>query len=102
MSKIIDLARAQAALDRAAGGSNRAGRFGLKRNLPNVNSSMMTRVDYDHDSGELDITFVSGKTYRYFNVPADTYDDLLEAASKGEFFNEHIKDEFEFREVVSR
>jgi hypothetical protein len=102
MSKIIDLQRAQAALDRAARGGNRAGRFLLKRNLPNVKSSMMTRVDYDHDSGDLDIRFVGGKTYRYFDVPEDTYEELLDAESKGEFFNEHIKGKFDFREVIGK
>ena len=63
---------------------------------------MMTRVDYHLDSGELDITFAGGKTYRYFEVPEDMYEALLDATSKGEFFNEHIKGKFDFREVISK
>jgi hypothetical protein len=102
MSKIIDIRKAQAALDKAAASKDRTGRFGLKTNMPRVKSSMMTAIDYDDDNNELDITFVGGKIYRYFHVPPEIYDDLLDADSKGEFFNECIKDRFTYREVVSK
>ena len=62
----------------------------------------MTFVKYDDDSGELDITFTSGKTYRYLEVPAEIYDGLLDAESKGEYFNDNIKDAFVYSEVKSR
>ncbi len=102
MGKVIDIREAQAALDRAATGSNRAGRFGLKANMPNVKSSMMTHVDYDDERNELEITFVGGKTYRYFDVPPDVHTGLWDAVSKGEFFNERIKDRYAYQEVVAR
>jgi hypothetical protein len=70
--------------------------------MPNVRSSMMIRVEYDGDNKELDITFVGGKTYRYRQVTSDIYIGLLDAESKGEFFNTHIKDRFACREVVAR
>ena len=70
--------------------------------MPNVHSSAMTFVKYDDDSGELDITFTSGKTYRYREVPLEIYDGLLEAESKGEFFNDNIKHVFVYSEVMSR
>jgi hypothetical protein len=63
---------------------------------------MMTFVEYDDDAEELDITFSSGKTYRYFNVPRKIYAKLLKAGSKGQFFNDVIKDEFRHSEVRSR
>jgi hypothetical protein len=62
----------------------------------------MTFVKYDDDAGELDITFTSGKTYRYRDVPPDVYDELLDAESKGEYFNENIKNIFTFSEVARR
>ena len=99
---VIDIRKAQAALHRAAARQNRSGKFGLKTNTPNVRSSMMIRVEYDEDNNELDITFVGGKTYRYLQVTPDIYIGLLDAESKGEFFNAHIKDRFEYREVVAR
>ena len=70
--------------------------------MPRIESSVMAFVKYDDDAGELDITFMSGKTYRYLNVPAEVYDGLLEAESKGEFFNDNIKDDFVYSEVTRR
>ena len=70
--------------------------------MPHVESSVMTFVKYDDDASELDITFTSGKTYRYLKVPAEVYDGLLDADSKGEFFNDNIKDEFVYCEVTRR
>ena len=67
--------------------------------MPRVQSSVMTYVHYDEESAELDITFVSGKIYRYFGVPLATYVDLLDAESVGEFFNQNIKNAFRFIEV---
>ena len=67
--------------------------------MPRVKSSVMTYVHYDEDTTELDITFVSGKIYRYFGVPPATYVDLLDADSVGEFFNQNIKNAFRFIEV---
>jgi hypothetical protein len=70
--------------------------------MPHVQSSMMTFVKYDDDTCELDITFTSGMTYRYLKVPLEIYDGLLDAESKGEFFNENIKDAFVYSEVRKR
>ena len=70
--------------------------------MPHIQSSMMTFVKYDDDARELDITFTSGKTYRYLDVPPEIYDGLLDAESKGEFFNDNIKDAFVHSEVMSR
>jgi hypothetical protein len=70
--------------------------------MPHVDSSMMTFVKYDDDSSELDIAFTSGKTYRYLHVPPEVYDGLLDAESKGEFFDENIKDDLVYCEVSRR
>jgi lysyl-tRNA synthetase class 2 len=63
---------------------------------------MIAFVTYDDDASELDITFTSGRVYRYHQVPPDIYDGLLEAESKGTFFNDNIKEAFAFSEVVRR
>lgn len=70
--------------------------------MPRVQSSVITYVHYDEDAAELDITFVSGKVYRYVGVPLATYVDFLDAKSHGEFFNRRIKDVFRFVEVRPR
>src|SRR5579872_2124903 len=70
--------------------------------MPRVVSSMMTAVEYDEDDKTLDVAFTSGKTYRYFEVPASVYKRLLKAESKGQFFNERIKDIFPFVRLRGR
>ena len=65
--------------------------------MPRVDSSMIRRIDYDEAARELDITFTSGKTYTYFEVPKQVYERFLKASSKGQFFNDCIKDEYGYR-----
>jgi hypothetical protein len=38
----------------------------------------------------------SGKNYTYINVPKDVYNDFINADSAGRFFNDYIKNDFEF------
>ncbi len=98
MRRGLDFEKAEAALKRAADKAlhgtpeERSGRF--------LVSSTITSVEYDDEARELDITFTSGKTYRYYNVPLEIYAELLDAGSKGKFFNDNIKGAFAFTEVV--
>jgi hypothetical protein len=59
-----------------------------------IESSSLRSVGHDFESQILEVEFVNGRTYRYFNVAADAYLALLEAPSKGAFFNAHIKDRY--------
>lgn len=61
-----------------------------------VSSSMIASIGYAARSRTLEIEFVSGRIYRYFDVERDTHDALLKAPSMGTFFNAHIKDEYSF------
>ena len=63
-------------------------------------SSVIRDFEYDSEIRELTITFVTGRIYVYLAVPAEAYDDFAAAFSKGIFFNKHIRDAYEFREVT--
>ena len=63
-------------------------------------STVIRRFDYDPASRALDIEFVSGRRYRYAEVPADTAAAFRAAFSKGRFFNSHIRDNFACRELA--
>jgi hypothetical protein len=63
-------------------------------------SSVIRGALHDPDSGELTVTFMSGRVYIYLNVPAEVHAAFTSAASKGEFFNRFIRDHFRFREVA--
>ncbi len=52
-----------------------------------------------HLDGTLEVEFVAGSVYRYFDVPAETFRALLRADSPGAFFNRHIGHRFRFREI---
>ena len=60
-------------------------------------SSVILRYDYDPAHRRLDIAFLSGQAYRYFNVPEAVYQGLIQAKSKGRYFQDHIRDKFDFR-----
>lgn len=58
----------------------------------NVTSSVIAAVGYEN--AILEIRFISGEVWQYKNVPQHTFDKLLNAESKGKFFNREIKDHF--------
>lgn len=62
-----------------------------------VSSNCIASVGYEN--GALEIAFVDGGVYQYFNVPKHIYPDLISAASKGQYFHDHIKDKFQTIEV---
>ena len=61
------------------------------------NSSLLTAGNYQHDVAVLELIFRSGEVYRYFGVPAQTYQELLQAESKGAYFNRSVRNRFPFR-----
>jgi hypothetical protein len=65
-------------------------------------STVITNFEYNADQAQLTVTFVSGRTYRYFLVPADCAARFEAAESKGGFFNKYIRDKYPCREVTTR
>jgi KTSC domain len=57
-----------------------------------VSSSTVRSVGYER--GTLEVEFVGGAVYRYFDVPERVFLDLLRAVSIGSYFNEHVRDVF--------
>jgi hypothetical protein len=53
-------------------------------------STAIESFSYDPDRKELYVTFTSGGSYTYFNVPQEVYDDWQAAFSKGTYFHNHI------------
>jgi KTSC domain len=51
------------------------------------------------DSGTMRVTFKSGATYNYHDVPEQVYHDITKAESAGGFFAKHIKDKFKAKKV---
>jgi hypothetical protein len=59
-------------------------------------SSVIQSFVYDKEERRLVVRFVSGKVYRYEEVPAEIAKGFGAAASKGTYFNDVIRDRFRF------
>lgn len=62
-----------------------------------VNSSSVRSVGWS--DGTLELEYVNGDVYQYFEVPQPTYAALMAASSIGAYVNKHIKPYYEFREI---
>jgi lysyl-tRNA synthetase class 2 len=96
MRRGLDIRKATAAFERAA----RKAVHGTREDRSGrVISSVLANVTYDRRTRALEVRFVTGRTYRYADVPADLYERLLKAESKGRFFNSHIRDRYPAHEL---
>ena len=57
-------------------------------------------ADFEYKSQVLQITFLDGSIYEYFDVPHLTYTKLVNAESRGRFARRHIYNEFVYRNVT--
>lgn len=63
-------------------------------------STVIQSFEYDARQRELLVVFRSGRRYVYEDVAEDTYQAMRHSFSKGEYFNEHIRDHYAFRRVA--
>ena len=61
-----------------------------------MTSSVIRAYNYDPQTHALDVTFVTGRRYRYAEVPASVVAALDRATSKGGFFNRRIRDRYAY------
>ena len=64
-----------------------------------VESSNLRSVGYDEFLLVLEIEFKSGAVYRYYGVPAEVHDELINAESVGKYFNANVKSKYNFLKV---
>ena len=50
-----------------------------------VASSNIASIGYDAAAETLEIEFLSGSIYQYYNLPENMYDQLMKEPSKGKF-----------------
>lgn len=61
-----------------------------------VHSTSLSSVGYDPATETLEVEFLEGEVYQYYNVPEDIYDQLMRADSLGQFFNTYIRNEYPY------
>ena len=60
-------------------------------NLIPVSSSNLKAVGYDPSTNTLQVVFLNGGLYEYYNVPSSIHSALMVASSKGTYFDAQIK-----------
>ena len=64
-------------------------------------STVIRRFAYDPASRSLEVLFVTGRRYRYREVPAEVAEAFRSAFAKGRYFNARIRDRYPFDELDS-
>jgi KTSC domain len=64
-----------------------------------VVSTNLRSVGYDEDPQTLEVEFANGEVYEYQSVPEAVHRSLMQAPSKGTYFNRYIKERYVFRRV---
>ena len=65
-----------------------------------VESTAIAKVGYSKRRHILEIEFVNGAVYRYFNIPLSVHRDLMSAESKARFYDSNIRKHY--RSVLIR
>ena len=64
-----------------------------------VSSSNLASVGYDVDSLTLEIEFLNGSVYQYYDVPEGVFEELLNASSVGSYFSHNIRNNYQTHKV---
>jgi hypothetical protein len=65
-----------------------------------VESTTLATVGYDETRKLLQLEFCSRAVYLYFGVPGAVHQALLDAPSKGGYFNEAVRGRYPFRRML--
>jgi len=64
--------------------------------LESPDSSSIARFCYDEIDHVLVVEFNHGRVYNYYDVPQGLFEQMIAAPSKGSFFLENIREEYDY------
>ncbi len=64
-----------------------------------VASRTLVSAAYSDRGSWLEIEFRDGAVYRFFDVPAECFQSLLQSESKGAYFNQNIRKRFRYQRL---
>lgn len=64
-----------------------------------VDSSNVEAIGYDAENRELYVSFLKSGTYVYYGVEEWVFQEFMNAASKGGYHHENVKDKYEFQKL---
>lgn len=56
-----------------------------------VSSSNIASIGYDASDMVLEVEFLNGAIYQYYDVPQSVYDGLMSASSHGSYLDAYVK-----------
>ena len=62
-----------------------------------VESEAIREIAFDSATQTLTVRFADGDWYSYFEVPEQIHRDFLRAESHGAFFQEYVRDAYDYR-----
>jgi hypothetical protein len=68
-------------------------------NRDSVMSSNIASIGYDEAACTLEVEFVNGTVYQYYNVGVALYEQFKHAPSKGQFLNTNIRNAYPYSRV---
>jgi len=64
-----------------------------------VTSSNIRAIGYDMETQILEVEFNNGSVYQYHGVPVNEHEAIMNAESKGKYFNANIKNNYTFTKL---
>ncbi len=64
-----------------------------------VKSSNIASIGFDADSKILEIEFLNGSVYQYFDLPEQEHEGLMNADSHGQYLAKNIKGNYRYSKV---
>lgn len=62
-------------------------------------SSNVARISFESSSLTLEVEFLNGSVYQYYNVPQNVWEDFKNAGSKGQFIHQNLKGLYRYARV---
>jgi uncharacterized protein len=62
-------------------------------------STNIASIGYDQETQTLEVEFIKGSLYQYFDVPQVVYEDFVSADSKGKYLANKIKGNYRYARV---
>lgn len=64
-----------------------------------VASSNIVAVGYDEPSQTLEVEFLNGTVYQYYNVELALFEQFMTAPSKGQFLSTYIRNAYPYSRI---
>lgn len=65
----------------------------------NFNSSNVARISYSNSSALLEVEFLNGSIYHYYDVLPNIWEAFKDADSKGKFIHQNLKGQYRYAKL---